>query len=205
MDSIINNKSMDKIKSQIEGEFAKISEKNNAEKFLKDIKCRVEIINDTFKRISNFPIFSSNKTINSFRTERLPKLSNHNLIQIPKSPIFNITKNKLFQSMHFESVENMKHNNLKKIFSPLHSDTKLINLNPNRLSLNMKEININNFMSTNVNSYPITISSNLKILNSPPNKIISKLVIKDDVNIDDSNEFLRTSKRYNFIEKELIL
>ena len=192
LELFINNKSLDKIKSQIEYEFAKINETNNAGKFFNDVKIRVELISESLKRIINFPVFSSSRSTCSFRSEMLPKLSNKNIVQISKSPIFNSTKTKIYQSMHFESMDNMRNNKPKTIFSPIHSDTKLINLNPNRININMKDINSINYMSiSNINSQLANIPLNLKPTNSPSTNRKIKLLIKDDVINYHSNEFKR--------------
>lgn len=188
LEGILSSKSVDKIKSSIEQEFAKLLEPHRADQFLTDLKIRVEILSDIYKKITSMVSFQTSPTKTSSFRENLPKITIRG--SLSKSP--NIAfKAAPYQSVHFEALDEEP----KKIFSPLNSDTKLVKVNLKALSNsgNKKDIPINNF-------HTHTSSSSTTIKVSTP-----RLSFKIDEGITSTNEFKRNSKRYHFTQKELFL
>jgi hypothetical protein len=166
---IIINKSIDKIKSHLEVEFKKISETDKFEKFINDLKKRVDTISDFYSKIPRFIVFKS-KMKNEFPfRENLPKIViKSSYSSRPNSVLF---KDYGYQSVHFGSNNNSI---TRDIFSPVNRNNNLVkNKSQNETTSSNKERNVNNTPNINYIQNHL-FSSSPKIKNTDHTNYYSK-------------------------------
>jgi hypothetical protein len=157
--NIVDCKSIDKIKSQLETEFKKISETDKFEKFINDLKKRVETISDFYSKITRFIVFKSTmKNEFPFR-DNLPKIivkSSHS--SRPNSVLF---KDYGYQSVHFESNNNFIPRN---VLSPGNRNNNLVKIKSQNETIGSnKDRNVNNVPKINyVHNHLLLSSTKMK-------------------------------------------